>query len=97
MCVHLCRWDYAIEERDAEITELKRRLVEAEHKAREAASKAAEELRVMGAELQVSLQARCSLFRVTFMQQLLGPYHTLACLLGLQGSFARQLVCKHLC
>lgn len=54
-----CRWDYAIEERDAEITELKRRLVEAEHRAREAASKAAEELRVMGADLQVRRQQTC--------------------------------------
>lgn len=50
-----CRWDYAIEERDAEIDELKRRLVEAEHRAKEAANKAAEELRVMNAELQVGV------------------------------------------
>lgn len=56
---HDCRWDYAIKERDAEITELKRRLVDSEHRAREAASKAAEELRVMGADLQVRRQLTC--------------------------------------
>jgi hypothetical protein len=52
----LYRWDYALEERDTEIADLKRRLVEAEHKAREAASKAAEELRALHSELLVRRQ-----------------------------------------
>lgn len=53
--VHVCahRWDYALEERDIEIADLKRRLVEAEHRAKEAAAKAAEELRAANSELQV--------------------------------------------
>lgn len=51
--VDCCRWDYAEDEREHEIADLKRRLVEAEHKAREAAARAAEELRAVHAELQV--------------------------------------------
>lgn len=47
------RWDYAQDERDTEIAELKKRLVEAEHKAKEAAGKAADELKVLASDLQV--------------------------------------------
>lgn len=46
------KWDYAQDERDNEIDELKKRLVEAEHKAKEAAGKAAEELKTLNNELQ---------------------------------------------
>jgi hypothetical protein len=47
------RWDYALDQRDAEIAELKGRLVEAEHRAKQAADKAAEDAAAAASELQV--------------------------------------------
>lgn len=50
----LCRWDYAADERDTEIADLKRRLVEADKRSREAAAKAADDIKAASSELQVS-------------------------------------------
>lgn len=57
-CCMMCRfgaarWDYSHDERDNEIAELKKRLVEEQRKTKEAASKAAEELKLVMDELQV--------------------------------------------
>jgi predicted RNase H-related nuclease YkuK (DUF458 family) len=49
----ICRWGYSQDERDSEIAELKKRLVEEQRKAKESALKAADELKAVVAELQV--------------------------------------------
>lgn len=52
-----CRWDYTCDERDNEIAELKKRLTEQERKSKDAATKAAEDLKGLASELQVSQDA----------------------------------------
>lgn len=52
-----CRWDYAADERDCEIADLKRMLVEAEHKAKQATDSAAEDVAAANSELQVCPRA----------------------------------------
>jgi hypothetical protein len=47
------RWEYAIDERDAEICSLKQRLVEVERRSREAAQRAEADVKRLAAELQV--------------------------------------------
>eukprot|EP00775_Hariotina_reticulata_P012567 gene12567-12699_t len=50
-------WGYSQDERDSEIAELKKRLVEEQRKAKEWAAKAADELKAVVAELQASKRA----------------------------------------
>lgn len=54
-CCPCCRWDYAADERDTEIAELKKRLVEQDRKHKEMASKTAEDVKIMTVELQVRI------------------------------------------
>ena len=76
------RWDYAQDERDTEIAELKRRLVEAEHKAKEAATKAAEELQALTTEVQVCVYYEVGSGHISccIMWQAFGTRHTNAAL-----------------
>jgi hypothetical protein len=52
----MCRWDYNHDERDNEIAELKKRLVEEQRKAKDAAAKAETDLKDVLASLQVRLR-----------------------------------------
>lgn len=51
--LHVCRWDYSHDDRDNEIQELKRRLVESERKSKEEKLKAANDSKVLKDQLQV--------------------------------------------
>jgi hypothetical protein len=53
-CLVYHRWDYSHDERDNEIAELKKRLVEEQRKAKEAAAKAETDLKDILTSLQVS-------------------------------------------